>query len=196
MDKEALHFKIYKPYGILSQFRSADKKEQRKKRFLSEFFPDDHGLMPIGRLDEKSEGLLLLTTNGKLSDHINRSGIEKEYLVQLDGTISEMAIEQLKSGVQIGINGKKYFTLPCKAEIMKSTPELPPASDKIRSDCHRRSSWIRIVLKEGKFRQIRKMTAAVGYPTLRLIRARIGNIDLNQMQPGEIVPINNLKQLI
>lgn len=196
MNKQEQHFKIYKPYGILSQFSSADEKERRKKRFLTEICPAHEGLMPIGRLDEKSEGLLLLTTNGKLSDHINRSGIEKEYFAQLDGVISEKAVDQLKSGVQIGIQGKKYLTLPCQVDHMKSEPGLDAPSTKIRAGAHRQSSWIRITLKEGKFRQIRKMTAAVGFPTLRLIRVRIGNINLDKLQAGEILPIENLQALI
>ena len=104
---EHRHFIIYKPYGYLSQFYSNAKKEQ-KKRFLGELYNFPKKAMSVGRLDEKSEGLLLLTTDGKTSTHITSGGIEKEYYVQLDGSISEDAILKMQQGVIIGFNGKKY----------------------------------------------------------------------------------------
>ena len=185
-----LHFKIYKPIEMLSQLHSNDAKESRNKRFLSELhnFPD--GIMPIGRLDEKSEGLLLLTTDGKLSDLINRSGIEKEYYAQLDGEITNEAIEFLQSGVEIGFHGKKYKTKSTKVQRLSTLPSLPEPDKKLRIGRHRPTSWISITITEGKFRQVRKMTAAVGFPTLRLIRIRIGNINLKDLSPGEVTPIN------
>lgn len=182
------NFKIYKPYGMLSQMLSNDHKE-RKKRFLSELRNFSEGIMPVGRLDEKSEGLLLMTTDGKLSDEINRSGVEKEYLVQLDGIISKQAIEIMKFGVEIGLAGKRYRTKPCQASIIKEPSDLPKPDEKLRIGRHRPSSWVSITLREGKYRQIRKMTAAVGFPTLRLIRIRIGDVELNGMQPGDVVSI-------
>ena len=145
--------------------------------------------MPIGRLDERSEGLLLLTTDGKLSDKINRSGIEKEYYVQLDGVITEAAIDSLQLGVEIGVSGKKYFTKPCGARRFIAAPTLPDPDQKIRIARHRPNSWITITLKEGKFRQVRKMTAAVGFPTLRLVRVRIGDVYLGNLKPGEVALI-------
>ena len=180
------HFKIYKPYGMLSQLGSNDAKEQRKKQFLSELHDFPEGVMPIGRLDEKSEGLLLLTTNGKLSDTINRSGIEKEYYAQLDGEITELAIAQLKNGVEIGFEGKKYSTKPCVV-LKIETPTLSEPNPKIRLGRHRPNSWISIVITEGKFRQVRKMTAAVGFPTLRLVRVRIGSITLDDLFPRQVI---------
>jgi len=185
---EHLHFKVYKPYGMLSQLSSNNPKEVKKKRFLTELYNFPGGIMPIGRLDEKSEGLLLMTTNGKLSDAINRSGIEKEYYAQLDGLITEEAIKQMKDGVEIGFEGKKYQTKPCTVEVIE-TPALPNPNPKIRSGRHRPNSWIHMVLTEGKFRQVRKMTAAVGFPTLRLVRVRIGEIQLGQQLPGEVLPL-------
>lgn len=182
------NFKIYKPYGMLSQMLSNDHKE-RKKRFLSELRNFSEGIMPVGRLDEKSEGLLLMTTDGKLSDEINRSGVEKEYLVQLDGIISKQAIEIMKFGVEIGLAGKRYRTKPCKASSIKEPSDVPKPDEKLRIGRHRPSSWVSITLREGKYRQIRKMTAAVGFPTLRLIRIRIGDVELNGMQPGDVVSI-------
>jgi len=185
MDTSHKHYKLYKPYRYISQLSSKDPKQLRKKRFLSELYDFDNGIMPIGRLDEKSEGLLLMTTDGKLSDQINRSGIEKQYYVQLDGQIPDQAIEELRKGVQIGLHGEKYTTKPCEA-LRISTPNLPSREKEIRSERHGPTSWISITLTEGKFRQVRKMTSAVGYPTLRLIRVRIGEVYLDNMLPGEI----------
>ncbi|WP_298504908.1 pseudouridine synthase [uncultured Maribacter sp.] len=179
-------YKIYKPYGMLSQFRSNDAKESRKKRFLGELYKFPKGIMPVGRLDEKSEGLLLLTGNGKWSDAINRSGIEKEYFAQLDGEISEEAIEKLKEGIEIGFSGKKYTTKPCFVKRVLHEPDFETPNTAIRLGRHRPNSWISITITEGKFRQVRKMTAAVGFPTLRLIRVRIGDVHLEQMKPGEV----------
>jgi len=187
--KKHLHFKLYKPFGVLSQFSSNNEKESRKKRFLGEINDFPKGIMPIGRLDEKSEGLILLTTDGKLSDQINQSGIEKEYYVQLDGAITPEAIETLQKGVEIGFAGKKYTTKSCQAFKLHKTPNFPEADKKLRIGTHRPNSWIRITITEGKFRQIRKMTAAVGFPTLRLVRVRIGNILLKDMTACEVVPI-------
>lgn len=148
--------------------------------------------MPVGRLDEKSEGLLLMTTDGKLSDAINRSGIEKEYYVQLDGAVTPEAIEALKNGVEIGFEGIRYRTKPCLVEELVESPTLPIADTRIRLARHRPNSWIRIAISEGKFRQVRKMTAAVGFPTLRLVRVRIGRIYLENMKPGGVLQIEDL----
>lgn len=187
-----LHFKMYKPYGILCQMGSNDPRDIRNKRFLSEFYIFPTGTMPVGRLDEKSEGLLLLTTDGKLSDHINRFGIEKEYYAQLDGQITLEAIRLLTSGVEIGFSGKRYRTLACTAQKLDEAPALPNANPKIRLERHRHTSWIHIVLTEGKFRQVRKMTAAVGFPTLRLVRVRVGAIHLGDMEPGSVLSLYSL----
>ncbi|GAA4277483.1 pseudouridine synthase [Aquimarina mytili] len=179
------HFAIYKPYGYLSQFVNNGQK-QNSKKLLGELYDFPLGTMAIGRLDEKSEGLLLLTTDGKTSNHICSGGIEKEYYAQVDGNITIDAINQLSQGIEIGFDGRKYKTAPCKAAILKNIPDFPERSRKIRDDRHGPTSWVSITLKEGKFRQIRKMTSAVGYPTLRLIRVRIGDIYLNNMQVGEV----------
>lgn len=187
-----IHYKIYKPYGVLSQLSSNDARQLRKKRFLAELYDFPEGIMPIGRLDEKSEGLLLLTTDGKLSDTINRSGIEKEYYAQLDGNITSKAIAQMQAGVEIGFDGKKYQTKPCEVYSAPEDPEFPDRGKKLRDARHGPTSWIRIILIEGKFRQVRKMTSAVGYPTLRLVRVRVGNITLEQLKPGQVVELDVL----
>ncbi len=171
---------------MLSQMVSNNAKEARTKRFLTELHNFPKGTMPIGRLDENSEGLLLLTTDGKLSDTINRSGIEKEYYAQLDGEITASAIRQLHIGIEIGLNGKKYLTRAVGVEKMQPPSNFPEANRKIRLGRHRQTSWISLTLTEGKFRQVRKMTAAVGFPTLRLVRVRIGMISLDDLGPGAV----------
>ncbi|WP_067149790.1 pseudouridine synthase [Pseudotamlana agarivorans] len=186
------HFIIYKPYGFLSQFKSHDSKQQ-SKNFLGALHDFPEGIMAIGRLDEKSEGLLLLTTDGKMSDYINSRKVEKEYYAQVDGAISAEAITKMSEGVEIGFNGKKYQTKPCKVFALEGIPELPTRSKKIRDERHGPAPWISVTLKEGKFRQVRKMTSAVGHPTLRLVRVRVGDILLNKMQPGDVVEVDDLR---
>lgn len=179
------HFKIFKPYGYLSQFIT-NQKSQKKSKFLGELGEFPNGTMAIGRLDKDSEGLLLLTTNGKLSKFITAGNIEKEYYALVDGEITKEAIQSLQNGIEISINGKIYKTAPCKARMLHKVPHLPERQQKIRDERHGPTSWISITLTEGKFRQVRKMSAAVGFPTLRLIRIRIGNEFLETMQPGEV----------
>lgn len=147
--------------------------------------------MAIGRLDEKSEGLLLLTTDGKMSEHIRSSKVEKEYYVMVDGIISEEAIHQLQHGVEITNEGETYITKPCNAFILKDTSAIIYRF--VRDKRHGKTSWISITLTEGKFRQVRKMTAKVGFPTLRLVRIRIGNIYCNEMQFGDVIELKNLE---
>lgn len=168
----------------MSQF-TYNQRRRKNKKLLGDWFDFPEEPMAIGRLDEDSEGLLLLTTDGKESEAIRSKKVEKEYWVQVDGEIPQAAIEQIKIGVEIGIHGKKYLTKPCEAACMEKPDGFPERAKKIRDERHGPSSWAKIVLTEGKFRQVRKMTAAVGYPTLRLIRVRIGHEHLDQLQPGE-----------
>lgn len=183
-----MHYKMYKPVGMLSQFSSGERKQTHKKRFLAELYDFPEGTMPIGRLDEKSEGLLLLTTDGALSHAINSGGLEKEYWAQLDGVINEKGLASLRNGVEIGLFGKRYTTKPCKTDAMDTPTNLTPPDALLRVGAHRPTSWIRIIITEGKFRQIRKMTAAVGFPTVRLVRVRIGDELLGELRPGQVVP--------
>lgn len=182
------HFMLYKPYGYLCQFVC----ELKKKKLVSSLYDFPFGTMAIGRLDEDSEGLLLLTTDGLMSEYIRSKKIEKEYFVQVDGLITDEAIKLLQNGVEIGIREVKYQTLPCKAFRLKAAPGFPPRSKKIRDDRHGPTSWVSITVTEGKFRQVRKMTAAVGFPTLRLIRVRIGNFKIGAMQSGEVIALDSL----
>jgi 23S rRNA pseudouridine2457 synthase len=186
------HFKLYKPYGYISQLLSNDERQVRKKKFLSSLYEFPEGTMAVGRLDEKSEGLLLLTTDGKLSDTINRSGIEKEYYAQVDGAITDSAIATMAAGVEIGFNGRKYDTKPCVVERLDLAPEFPDRGKKIRDARHGPTPWVRLIIKEGKFRQVRKMTSAVGFPTLRLVRVRVGNITLDNLEYGSVEKLKGL----
>jgi len=185
------HFILNKPYGYLSQF-VVNGKKKKKHKLLGELYVFPEGTMAIGRLDRDSEGLLLLTTNGKVSYDILSNKYEKEYYVQVDGIITNEAIKQLKKGVEIGIESKKYITKPCKVSLIEVPENSPIENRKIRDERHGPTSWASITLTEGKFRQVRKMTAAVGFPTLRLVRVRIGNIKL-QIQPGEVLEVDLLK---
>ena len=182
------HFIIHKPYGYLSQFIYELK---RKKKLLGELYDFPNGTMAIGRLDEDSEGLLLLTTDGMMSEIIRSKKVDKEYYVQVDGIITQEAIERLQKGVEIGFNGAKYITKPCEAFLLNEIPVFGARGKKIRDERHGPTSWASIIVNEGKFRQIRKMTAAVGFPTLRLVRVRIGNVRLDDLQSGEVKEVEN-----
>ena len=150
------HFMLYKPFGILSQLTSGEEKQILKKRFLSELYDFPSGTMPVGRLDEKSEGLLLMTTNGKLSNYINTLGIEKEYYAQLDGEITQEAIDNIKMGVSIGVFGKIYQTKPCFALKLMHVPQFPQAS--------KRHNLFELFLKGCPARKARKKPTTPSQP--------------------------------
>jgi 23S rRNA pseudouridine2457 synthase len=192
----AQHFKMYKPTRVLTQF-TFTRTKRKKRKLLGDLhrFPED--TMAIGRLDEDSEGLLLLTTDGITSNRVRQKSIEKEYYCQVDGIINKEAIGRLRKGVEISVEGKLYTTLPCQARILDCGPNegsLPPAipspSRKIRDARHGPTSWVSITITEGKNRQVRRMTAAVGHSTLRLVRVRVGTIVLDGMAVGEVRKIN------
>jgi len=182
------HFKLHKPYGYVSQFVCPVK----RKKVLGELYDFPQGTMAIGRLDEDSEGLLLLTTDGAVSYRICSSKTEKEYYAQVDGIITDEAIEKLQNGVSISYQGEIYITKPAKAFRVIEVPNFPERGKRIRDERHGPSSWVSITLTEGKFRQVRKMTAAVGFPTLRLVRIRIGDIYLADMPSGSVEELMDL----
>lgn len=183
------HFILYKPHGYISQF-IYEKKRTKKK--LGELFDFPEGTMAIGRLDENSEGLLLLTTDGQVSEEVRSTQYEKEYYAQVDGNITEEAIEEMRNGVEIGVKGEKYFTKRCEVSKLDQVPEWIGVGRRIRDERHGPTSWVRLVLTEGKFRQVRKMTASVGFPTLRLVRVRIGVLTLEGLQVGEVKEVATL----
>lgn len=184
------HYAIFKPWGYLSQFIYNGQRKKRKK-LLGELYDFAPNTMAIGRLDQDSEGLLLLTTNGKESFRILSQKYEKEYYIQLDGLITDEAIALMKTGVEIGIEGQKYMTKPCKA-FKIDPPDLPERARKIRDERHGPTSWASITLREGKFRQVRKMTAAAGFPTLRLVRVRIGEHTIDGLHAGSVREMKTL----
>lgn len=184
------HFVIYKPYGYLSQFIYELKRNKKLLGALHNFPP---ATMAIGRLDEDSEGLLLLTTDGMVSEIVRSKNVEKEYYVEVDGIITADAIELLKNGVLIGNKGTKYKTKNCLAQQLHFIPDFPERAKKIRDPRHGPTSWLTITINEGKFRQVRKMTSAVGFPTLRLVRVRIGNLKMHKMTAGEVIEVTHFE---
>jgi 23S rRNA pseudouridine2457 synthase len=185
------YFIIYKPYLVQSQFSPVD-----GKKTLADFFDVPKDVYPVGRLDHDSEGLLILTNDKQLNHRLLHPSFqhEREYWVQVDGAITGVAIQQLQNGVTISIDGKKHQTLPCKVSVFENEPSVPVRNPPIRFRKEIPAPWIRMVLKEGKNRQVRRMTAQVGFPTLRLIRYRIENITMEGLQPGDLVSMTR-KQL-
>lgn len=184
------YIKLYKPAGYLSQFVNHQNK-RRNKRLLGDLgeFPED--AFAVGRLDENSEGLLLITNDGVWSDQVNRTAkVSKEYHALVEGIPTEDKLQELRNGVVLSNGKKKYKTTPCPIEFIKENPDFPNPQKKIRDERHGETAWLKITISEGKFRQVRKMTALIGHPCLRLIRTRIGNEYLENLQPGEYVPIS------
>lgn len=168
-----------KPYGVLSQF--TDRGTATARATLSQFI-DRPGFYPAGRLDRDSEGLLLLTDDGRLQARIAdpRFKVEKTYFVQVEGEADETAVERLRGGVTL----KDGPTLPAQVERI-DPPELWPRDPPVRFRKSVPDSWLRLTIREGRNRQVRRMTAAVGLPTLRLVRWRIGEWTLEGLAPGE-----------
>ncbi len=184
MDKK--YIILHKPYGMLSQFTQ----EHENQRTLAELnipFPDVYA---VGRLDADSEGLLLLSNDNQLIKHALQpeKSTFKTYWVQVDNDITQEAIQELEKGVTIKHKGSSYHTLPCKAKRI-AAPNLPERVPPIRERKNIPTSWIEIQLQEGKNRQVRKMTASVGFPTLRLIRVAIGGITLGKLQPEQFLEL-------
>lgn len=168
--------RFHKPYGVLSQF-TPEGRWQGLKDFI-----DLPSVYVAGRLDADSEGLLLLTDDGQQQAQIAdpRFKMEKTYWVQLDGLPSEAALAALRQGVQLNDG----ITLPAQALAMDEPPDLWPRTPPIRVRQNLPTAWLELVIREGRNRQVRRMTAAVGLPTLRLIRAAIGPYSLDGLNPG------------
>lgn len=165
---------FHKPYGILSQFSG----QSSLKDFIR-----ISGIYPVGRLDRDSEGLMLLTDDGALQHRLTdpRYGHPRTYWAQVEGIPDEAALQQLGAGVQV----QDYRTRPAKVRLLATEPELPPRDPPIRVRKSIPTSWMEITLTEGRNRQVRRMTAAIGYPTLRLVRVAIGNLRLEGLAPGK-----------
>lgn len=172
-----------KPYGVLSQFTA----DGSKNRTLAEFgFPKD--VYPLGRLDADSEGLLLLSDEPELNALLlsPKRAHSRTYWVQVENIPSEQALKRLQSGLVI----EQHETLPCSARILSPRPEIEDRVPPIRVRKNIPDCWLEISLTEGRNRQVRKMTAAVGHPTLRLIRICIGSFLLQGLEPGQWKNIN------
>lgn len=166
-----------KPFLVLSQFTS-----EENVRNLSEFnLPKE--VYAAGRLDKDSEGLLLLTNDGPLISQLlePKEKTWKTYLVQVENIPSQEKLKELEQGVLI--QGKK--TLPCQTKLMDEGFDLPPRVPPIRERKNIPTAWLEIKIREGRNRQVRRMTAAIGHPTLRLIRIQIGKIQLGELAEGE-----------
>lgn len=175
------YFVIYKPFGILSQF-SGDKDTLKE---LGDF-PKE--VYPVGRLDKDSEGLLLITDDKALNNYLLHPtfGHKRTYLVQVEGVPNIETISKLEGGVDINVDGKLYRTKKALAKPLEIAPFLPERIPPIRFRKSVPDSWIRLSLIEGKNRQVRKMTAAVGYPTLRLVRWSMEELSIEGFEVGEI----------
>ena len=169
-----------KPYGVLSQFNSNP--GDKGQRTLKEFdFPPK--VLPLGRLDMDSEGLLLLTDEKALENKLLHPRFQhrRRYLTLVEGVPDEAAMSELRSGKLI-IKGHRC--LPCRAKILKKKPDIPDRDPPVRVRKQIIDTWLRLELREGKNRQVRRMTAAVGYPTLRLLREGIGALPLGNLSVG------------
>lgn len=169
---------FYKPCAVLSQF-SPEQGKQTLKDFLS--LPKD--VYPVGRLDYDSEGLLLLTNDNAVKHELTDPKFHhpKTYLAQVERIPTEESLNRLRHGV--AIEGK--ITQPVDVRLLTEEPNLPPRSVPIRFRKTVPTAWIEITLREGRNRQVRKMTAAVGHPTLRLVRIKIGSLGIGNLKPGE-----------
>jgi 23S rRNA pseudouridine2457 synthase len=165
-----------KPFGVACKFSP-----EPGRKTLADYI-DVRGVYPAGRLDTDSEGLVLLTDNGILQARIAepKHEIAKVYWAQVEGSVSPFALDQLRKGVSLG----DFTTLPAQAKIIAEPQALWPREPPIRYRAKIPTAWIELTIREGKNRQVRRMTAKVGFPTLRLIRAAIGNVSVEALVPG------------
>ena len=177
------YFVVYKPFNVLSQFTS-----QEGKQTLKDFFDVPVDVYSVDRLDYDSEGLLILTNDKNVNNSVLNPLLahEREYWIQVEGDMTNDAIIQLQQGVEINIEGKTHLTKKCFAQKIHGEPKVPKRDPPIRFRKNIADTWVKIILTEGKNRQVRKMTAKVGYPTLRLIRYRIEKLNIESLQPGEM----------
>ncbi|NWF58924.1 MAG: pseudouridine synthase [Fischerella sp.] len=169
---------FYKPYGVLSQFTKDTPTRSTLKDYIS--IPD---VYPVGRLDWDSEGLLLLTNYGQLQYRLlnPRFGHKRSYWVQVERIPDATALKKLEEGVAI----QDYRTRPAKVQLLSQEPIVPDREPPIRFRKNVPTAWLEMTLTEGKNRQVRRMTAAVGFPTLRLVRFAIAHLHLDGLQPGQ-----------
>ena len=186
MAKKKLYFIIHKPYKVLSQFSN-----EGNNIGLGEVYKDlPKDVYPVGRLDLDSEGLLILTNDKSLNNRLlnPKHGHSRTYWVEVEGVPDNNALNNLRKGVDINVSGKTHRTKP--AQIKRIDPEIAERNPPVNYQKHPLRSWLEIQLTEGKNRQVRRMTAKVGHPTLRLIRVGIENLRLEPLQSGDITQIS------
>ncbi|MGB3201827.1 MAG: pseudouridine synthase [Nodosilinea sp.] len=176
---------FYKPYDVLSQFSEGNTppaSDAESRLTLKDFIPVAD-VYPVGRLDRDSEGLMLLTNHGRVQHRLSdpRFAHPRTYWVQVEQVPSAAALAKLRQGVMV----KGYRTLPCRVARLHAEPLLPPRDPPIRVRQSIPTAWLEMTLKEGKNRQVRRMTAAVGHPTLRLVRVAIAHLHLGTLEPGQ-----------
>jgi 23S rRNA pseudouridine2457 synthase len=178
MAKRFRYFLFNKPYGVLCQFT-----DREGRKTLADFGPFPRDVYPVGRLDIDSEGLVLLTNDGPLKHRLldPKFGHQRTYLAQIERVPTSEALEKLQGGVEI--EGKR--TIPAGVRLLKEEPRLFHRPVPIRYRRNIPTAWLEITLREGRNRQVRKMTAAVGHPTLRLVRVGMGKLSLANLRPGE-----------
>ena len=181
------YYLIYKPYQVLSQFTSTD-----GKLCLKDILNVPKDVYPVGRLDYDSEGLLLLTNDTSINHQLlhPKFAHARTYWVQVDGAITNDAIESLSKGVTISVDGKTYETKKATLKILPDNLLVPERNPPIRVRKSIPTSWVSIQLTEGKNRQVRKMFASVGFPVVRLIRSQIGQFSIAQMQPSDCLSLS------
>ncbi len=179
------YYLFYKPYNILSQFT-----DEGNKQGYGSLVTIPKDVYNVGRLDSDSEGLMILTNDKSLNQLLlhPKNAHKRTYYVLVEGVITDEAIQQLKDGVTVTIDGQSYDTRSSDARIIE-TPELPERNPPVRLRKTVTDTWIELKLTEGKNRQVRKMTAAVGFPTLRLVRVAIGGIKMDDPAPGKLVEL-------
>ncbi len=177
------YFIIHKPYNMLSQFTREGNRTSLKDLYN---FPSD--VYPLGRLDADSEGLLILTSDTQLNNLLLNPAFKhkRTYLVQVEGEITDEALDKLSGGIAINVNGKILKTLPAIAEKVQQPGWLTERNPPVRYRKSIPTSFLTLTLNEGKNHQVRKMTAATGFPTLRLIRIAIEQLQLEGLRPGEV----------
>ena len=181
------YYLIYKPYQVLSQFTSSD-----GKLCLKDILNVPKDVYPVGRLDYDSEGLLLLTNDTSINHQLlhPKFAHARTYWVQVDGLMTNDAIETLSKGVTISVDGKTYATKKAVLKILPDDLVIPERNPPIRVRKSIPTSWVSIQLTEGKNRQVRKMFASVGFPVVRLIRSQIGQFSIAQMQPADCLSLS------
>ncbi len=181
------YFIVYKPVNMVSQFVSTHQVNLLHQ--LNFVFPE--GTHAIGRLDQNSEGLLLLTTNKKITKLLFQGPVphNRTYLAQVKNSVSQTTIEKLASGIEISAtNGQIFKTTPCKVKLIDTPKNLAAVEKPLHENVQ--SSWLEITLTEGRFHQVRKMVAAVHHKCIRLVRTSIEEITISSMQPGEVIEFN------